>query len=109
MEELGIRVKQKRGTMGIREAAEQAKVSPATLSRVEAGKQPDLTTFVKICEWLEVDPSTLLGTKKTSPAQNLEFGDATGQVFAHFRAKKTMNSQTASHLAKLIEAMNREL
>lgn len=109
MEELGIRVKQKRGTMGIREAAKQAEVSPATLSRVEAGKQPDLNTFAKICKWLDVDPNTLLGVTKSSPAKNLEFGDATGQVFAHFRAKKTMNSSTATHLAKLIEAMNKEL
>jgi transcriptional regulator with XRE-family HTH domain len=109
MEELGLRVKQKRGAMGIREAAKEVGVSPATLSRVEAGKQPDLSTFEKLCKWLDVDPNTLLGVKKSSPAKNLEFGDATGHVFAHFRAKKTMNSETASHLAKLIEAMNREL
>ncbi len=108
MEELGLRVKQKRGAMGIREAAKQADVSPATLSRVEAGKQPDLNTFAKICKWLDVDPNTMLGVKKVSPSKNLEFSDATGQVFAHFRAKKTMNPDTTAHLAKLIEAMNKE-
>jgi transcriptional regulator with XRE-family HTH domain len=108
MEELSIRVREKRGGLGIREAAEQAKVSPATLSRVETGKMPDLDTFTKLCTWLEVDPNTLLGVKRL-PSSAMGFSDATGQVFAHFRAKKTMNAATSTHLAKLIQAINKEL
>lgn len=108
MEELSIRVREKRGVLGVRAAADQAKVSSATLSRVEAGKMPDLETFRKLCVWLEVDPNTLLGMKKP-PASAMGFSDATGQVFAHFRAKKTMNPNTATHLAKLIQAINKEL
>lgn len=109
MEELSIRVREKRGALGIRAAAEDAHVSAATLSRVEAGKMPDIETFRKLCLWLEVDPNTLLGMKKTTPSSGMDFSDAMGQVFAHFRAKKTMSPDTSTHLAKLIQAIHKEL
>jgi transcriptional regulator with XRE-family HTH domain len=108
MEELSIRVREKRGNVGIREAAKQAGISQATLSRVEAGKMPDLPTFMKLCAWLELDPNTLLGAKK-SPSTAIGFSEATRQVFAHFRAKKVMDADTSLHLAKLIQAINKEL
>ena len=113
MEELGRLVREKRGVQGVREAARQADVSPATLSRVETGKTPDLETFKKLCVWLCVDPNELLGTTKSktpkSPSNAMEFGDSMGQVFAHFRAKKTMSQDTVGHLAELIQAINKEL
>lgn len=110
MEELGVRLRDKRQQLGIgiREAAAQVGISQATLSRIEVGKMPDLDTFAKLCAWLEVDPNTILGAKK--PAVNVVgFSNATGQVFAHLRAKKTMNHDTTLHLAKLIEAAQEEL
>ena len=54
-------VAQKRGKVGIRATAREIGVSPATLSRVENGKLPDLENFAKICQWLEVDPASVLG------------------------------------------------
>jgi transcriptional regulator with XRE-family HTH domain len=108
MEELGTKVREKRGVLGIREAAKQAGIKPTTFARIEAGKMPDLENFKKICEWLAVDPNVILSTKK-APASGLGFSDATGQVFAHLRAKKTMNADTTTHLARLIEAMHKEL
>jgi transcriptional regulator with XRE-family HTH domain len=108
MEELGTRVREKRGVMGIREAAQQAGMTTTTFARIEAGKMPDLENFKRICDWLEIDPNTILGAKK-SPISKLGFSDATGQVFGHFRAKKTMNPDTSTHLAKLIRAINKEL
>jgi transcriptional regulator with XRE-family HTH domain len=110
MEELGVRLREKRQLLGIgiREAAAQAGISQATLSRIEVGKMPDLDTFTKLCKWLEVDPSTILGAKKTASV-SVGFSDATGQVFAHLRAKRTMNPDTTLHLARLIEAAQKEL
>lgn len=111
MKDLSARVREARGVRGIRAVAEEVGVSYATLSRVEAGKTPDLDTFKKLCAWLKVEPNELLGVSPSakSPSSGLEFGDSMGQVFAHFRAKKTMSQDTAGHLANLIQAINKEL
>jgi transcriptional regulator with XRE-family HTH domain len=57
--ELGRLVHQKRSAEGLslRQAAGLARVSFSTLSRVEDGAQPDLSTFMSLCAWLGVDPS----------------------------------------------------
>jgi len=101
MEELSLKLKQKRGNRGIREVAEEIGIGHATLSRIESGKQPDMMTFIKICKWLGIDPNTILGfTDKQSPSPE-------AMPVAHFRAKKTMNPDTARHLAELILAVQR--
>lgn len=41
----------------MRQAASQARVSFSTVTRVEAGAQPDLATFTSLCAWLGVEPS----------------------------------------------------
>jgi urease accessory protein UreF len=41
-------IKVKRGSMGLREAAQQiGDISAATLSRMEQGKLPDVETFIR--------------------------------------------------------------
>ena len=57
--ELGRLIRQKRSDeeLSVRHAAEQARVSFSTISRVEAGAQPDLSTFTSLCAWLGVEPS----------------------------------------------------
>lgn len=102
MEELSLKIKQKRGGRGIREVAREIGISPATLSRVETGKQPDLKTFGLICKWLKLDPSVVLGLQKTKMATS-----AVTMPQAHFRAQKTMSPTTAQNLAELILAINR--
>lgn len=98
MEELSLKVKQKRGGMGIRTAAKEIGISPATLSRIETGKQPDLKSFRLICEWLNIDPSLALGVTSKLGVPSLQ----AVQVQAHFRAHKTMSPVTTQHLADLI-------
>ncbi len=102
MDELSLKLKQKRGNRGIREVANEIGIGHATLSRIESGKQPDLDTFTKICKWLEIDPSSILGFRKKQSTGN----DAQMPV-AHFRAEKTMSTSTASHLAELILAVQK--
>src|SRR5260370_337318 len=58
-----------RGNEGIREFAKKLGISPATLSRVENGKLPDLETFSKICDKLDLDPSDILQVGKKASAQ----------------------------------------
>ena len=59
-EGLGSLLQQKRGSMGIRAAAGEIGISPATLSRIEHGSLPDLETLGKVCRWLGVDPGWVL-------------------------------------------------
>lgn len=101
IEELGRLIARKRGSRGIRAAAAEAEVSPATLSRVENGNLPDLATFAKICRWLDVDPARFLGVKRESPALS------PSRAVAHFRKKPTVAKETAASLGALILAAQR--
>ena len=42
---------------GLREVAKSTKVSPATISRIENKKTPEMDSFLKMCHWLNADPS----------------------------------------------------
>ena len=101
IEELGRLIIRKRGSRGIRAAAAEADVSPATLSRVENGNLPDLATFAKICRWLEVDPARFLGVERDSSTSIPE------RAVAHFRKKATVSRETATSLGALILAAQR--
>lgn len=99
LEQLGPLLKERRGGRGIREVATEIGISAATLSRVECGKQPDLDTFSKICQWLQVDAGEVLGCSLPGASAGASSPIATA---AHFRAEKTMSTETVAHLSKLI-------
>jgi len=94
MEDMGRRLVERRGPKGVRATAEEIGISPATLSRIENGNMPDLETFAKICDWLNVDPSDYLGTKR----------HAEPVAAVHFRKGRTLSPKTAQSLANLILA-----
>ncbi len=102
---LGKMLRERRGDRGIREVARETGVSPATLSRVERGKLPDLATFSKICRWLKVDPAEVLQLKREGLSARRS-GEQVGEtvVAAHFRAHSTLDPEAAQDLAKLILA-----
>ena len=98
---LGKLALDRRAERGIREVAAEVGVSPATLSRVERGKMPDLETFGKICKWLRVDPASVLGiarAKSESPSLSV-----------HFRKDQAISPGTAKALAQMILAAQRAL
>jgi transcriptional regulator with XRE-family HTH domain len=100
---LGKIVMERRGEEGIREFAKKLGISPATLSRVENGKLPDLETFSKICDKLGLDPSEiLLGGKKASG--RTPGAAATSTVHVHFKADAQQTPRAAKDLAQLILA-----
>ena len=101
---LGLEIKKKRGEKGLKEAATEIGVSIATLSRIESGKQPDLETFTKICQWLSLDPSDVLGFNPTKE-QTLVSDPLASYTQAQFRAGREWSPRTAEHLAKLILCM----
>jgi len=94
-------LRERRGGRGVRDVSSEIGVSPATLSRVEAGKLPDLLTFRKLCAWLKVDPADIL-----------EISEETASAPAaavHLRADVLLSREAASDLAELILAAHREL
>lgn len=94
--DFGKRIVAKRAGRGVRAAAVEVDISPATLSRVENGHMPDLVTFAKICKWLGVDPREFLGMESDAPAPQ--------RAVVHFRKKKTVSQETAASLGALILA-----
>jgi transcriptional regulator with XRE-family HTH domain len=97
---IGRIVREKRGARGIREVAEEIKISTATLSRIENGKLPDLETFSRLCRWLNVDAGVILGCSQ----KNASTSQTPIPVTAHFKADKNLSQKTAKALADLIIA-----
>jgi Ni,Fe-hydrogenase III component G len=58
---------------------------------------PDLSTFAKLCKWLERDPREFLGM---DPVGTPSAPDAV----VHFKKKKTVKPETAEALGELILA-----
>ena len=101
LDTLGQLVADKRGRHGVRTTAAKIGISPATLSRVENGHLPDLENFRKICRWLKVNPSVVLGFDAETPDRPI--------AAVHFRKQQTLELETASALADLILAAHRAL
>jgi len=104
---LGSLLRERRGGRGVRDVATEIGVSPATLSRVEAGKLPDLLTFRKLCTWLKVDPATILEIPEEPGSQPVDAPSPAAAV--HLRADVLLTPQAAGDLAHLILAAHREL
>lgn len=101
LENLGRKVADRRGNRGIRVVAKDIGISPSTLSRIENGHLPDLETFKKICDWLDVNPGDVLGSKAVR--------GETHRTTAHFKKDKTIKPETANALAKMILSAQRAL
>ena len=100
LDQLGELVRRKRGNDGLRATAAKIGIAPATLSRVEQGQLPDLANFGKICRWLAVDPSLILGLQDRPPRPI---------AAVHFRKDQTMKLETAKALADMILAAQRAM
>lgn len=109
LEQLGIVVKNKRGNRGLREIAKKMGISHTTLARVEAGKQPDLDTFSKICKWLEINPSDVLNlnTSNTSNSNSSSEDPSPSTFSVQFRADRTFSPETAKRIGEMIIAVQK--
>jgi transcriptional regulator with XRE-family HTH domain len=106
---LGARLRERRGGRGIREVAQEIGISPATLTRVEAGRLPDLLTFKKICAWLKVDPADILGIPNQQTGENIGSAQGLSEAAVHLRADQALPQAAATDLAQLIVFAHREL
>ena len=92
-------LRSKRGNKGLRAvAAEIGNVSAPTLSRIEQGKIPDVETFIKICNWLEVPTDFfIINTNLEERISSKE------HVVAHLRADRELSQDTIEMLVKMID------
>lgn len=102
IELLAKEIEERRAGKGIRETAKQVGVSPATLSRVENQKIPDLETFTKICKWLGKDPALFLGLPTTPRT-------VTPTARVHFKKGAAIKRDSARALGELILAVQQSL
>jgi transcriptional regulator with XRE-family HTH domain len=103
LDTLGQLLVEKRGSMGVRAAAQEIGISSATLSRVENGHLPDLQNFRLVCQWLGIDPNQILGFAPPAARED-EI-----RASVHFRKKSTTSPETAAALAKMILHVQRAL
>lgn len=63
--ELFNQIQQEQRRIGLREFAGKIGISAPTLSRLENGNVPDVESFIKVCVWMDVSPSTFINNPKT--------------------------------------------
>ena len=97
--ELGVLLRDRRGRLSIRQAAEDAGVSFSTLSRVEAGHQPDLATFLRLCAWLGVEPTRFLLPTASRPSTTID------AVTQHLTADPRLGTEAAETIAAVVRDM----
>lgn len=97
--QLGALVRQHRGAQSLRQAAAEAGVSFSTLSRVEAGAQPDLASFTAICAWIGVSPSRFFSPVAERRETPLE------EAITHLSADPRLKPEAASSIASVIRQM----
>ncbi|NEP84828.1 MAG: helix-turn-helix transcriptional regulator [Okeania sp. SIO3B3] len=103
MDRLAALIRSKRGNKGLRQiAAEIDGVSSSTLSRVENGKTPDMDTFLKLCDWLEISPNSLIiSTLDTESPPEISELDT---IVMQLRANKELDPTMAKALADMVRA-----
>ena len=101
--ELGRLVRERRGSTSLRAAANEAGVSFSTLSRVEAGAQPDLASFAQLCAWLGVPPSKFFGPVAVREVQPLEL------AISHLRHDPSLDAAAKSSIATVLTEMYKSL
>jgi transcriptional regulator with XRE-family HTH domain len=106
LENLGRLLRERRGKMGMREAAAEIGVSIATLSRLEAGKLPDIETFKRLCAWLDLDAGEVLGAR-AAPRGTASSAPKETLRGVHLKANRTLPPATAAALGEMIMAADR--
>lgn len=92
-------IKTQRGKRGLREiSGEIGDVSPATLSRIEQGKIPDVDTFIRICRWLNTPTDTFIINASENTARTNQ-----DHIVAHLRAERELDPNTIQMLLRMIE------
>jgi transcriptional regulator with XRE-family HTH domain len=97
--QLGALIREHRGRRSLRQASAEAGVSLSTMSRVEAGAQPDLASFTALCAWVGVPPSKFF----TPIAERVD--TQVEVAIAHLSADPRLTPEHASSIASVIRQM----
>ncbi len=100
---LGEMLRERRGSLSVRQAAADAGVSFSTFSRVESGAHPDLATFTQLCSWLRVPPTRFF--KSTAERQMTPLDEAVTHLRADPRLTPDARSKLTSVLTELYNAL----
>ncbi|WP_375407418.1 helix-turn-helix domain-containing protein [uncultured Amnibacterium sp.] len=103
LSQLGPLLREHRGNLSIRQAAADAGVSFSTFSRVEAGSQPDLTSFTLLCSWLGISPNQFF-----APASERE-QDPLEVAISHLSADPRLDGDKAKSIEEMLRTMYRAL
>lgn len=93
---LGEMLRERRGSLSIRQAAQEADVSFSTFSRVESGSQPDLATFTRLCAWLGVSPSRFFTPVVERDVSPLE------EAITHLQTDPRLTSDAAGKISSVL-------
>jgi transcriptional regulator with XRE-family HTH domain len=94
---LASMLRERRGDLSIRQAAQMAEVSFSTFARVEGGGQPDLATFSQLCGWLGVSPGHFF-TNATSRYKTPVEG-----AVAHLQTDPRLTPEARSKLSTMMK------
>lgn len=92
-------LKEHRGGLSLRQAAAEAGVSFSTFTRVEAGAQPDLTSFSLLCAWMGISPSQFfrpVAAREIAPID---------EAIAHLCADPRLDPDAAGRIADVVRGM----
>ena len=101
--QLGGLIRERRGHLSLRQAAQEAGVSFSTLSRVEAGAQPDLASFTRLCAWLGVPASRFFAPVASRATQPLD------EAISHLQADPRLTPDAASAISSMLKTMYNSL
>jgi transcriptional regulator with XRE-family HTH domain len=97
--QLGRLLRERRGKLSLRQAAADAGVSFSTMSRVEAGSQPDLASFTALCAWLRMPPSAFFTPVVARHREPLE------DVLQHLQADPRLTQKAADAISGMLREM----
>lgn len=97
--QLGSMLREHRGKLSLRQAAEAAGVSFSTFTRVESGSQPDLTSFTLLCAWLGVSPSEFFTPVNPREVQPLD------EAISHLQSDPRLEPAAADRIANMLKDM----
>jgi transcriptional regulator with XRE-family HTH domain len=90
--------------LSVRSAADQMdNVSASTLSRIERGSVPDLDTYMRLCRWLQLEPSHFAVQRVSIDSPQRESSLNMDDIIMHLRADKLLNTSTSEALITMIE------
>lgn len=105
----GSAVRQRRERRTIPEVAEQVGISQSALCRIELGGLPNLSTFIKVCVGLRIDPAEILGISFPRCEAGSEQDKILSVSAVHLLADQALPEPAAHDLAQLIIFAHREL